>query len=73
MAPDNRPIHIAVNITETGTHSSFYFGGATVGELYALNSELDVLKADIIERIRDAPKDYEVEDFGDSGGEEGGK
>lgn len=60
-----KKIHILVVIEGEGTHSSFYFKDATVGELYAMNSEIDVLKKEIIDRIKDAPKDYEIQDFGD--------
>ena len=60
-----KKIHISVVIEGEGTHSSFYFKDATVGELYALNSELDLLKGEILDRIEDAPKDFEIKDFGD--------
>lgn len=50
---------------ENATHTSFYFGGATVEQLYAINSELDILKREILDRIKDAPKEYEVEEFED--------
>ena len=60
-----KKIHIAVSIEGENTHSSFYFKDATVGQLYALNSEIDVLKKEIIDRIKEAPKDYEIQDFGE--------
>ncbi len=60
-----KKIHVSVIIEGEGTSTSFYLKDATVGELYALNSEMDVLKKEIIERIKDAPKDYEIEDLGD--------
>ncbi len=62
-----RIIGISIKIVdgEDGAHTSFYFGGATVEELYAINSELDILKLEILERIKEAPKDYEIKEFGD--------
>ena len=60
-----KPIHIAVEATKEGAHTSFYFKGATVGQLSMINHELDLLKIDILERIKDAPKDYEIQDFGE--------
>lgn len=60
-----KKIHISViaNEDET-TNTSFYFGGATVGQMSMLNHELDILKQEIISRIKDAPKIYEIEDYG---------
>ncbi len=60
-----KKIHVSVVIEGEGTHSSFYFKDATIGELYALNSEIDLLKREILDRIEAAPKDYEIQDFGD--------
>ncbi len=60
-----KPIHISVIVNEKGTETSFYFKDATVGQLALINTELDILKKDIIERMNDAPKDYEVQDFGE--------
>ena len=58
-------IKISDGEDEDGIHSSFYFRGATVEQLYAINSELDILKKEILDRIKDAPKEYEVEEFED--------
>ncbi len=59
----NKKIHIGVIASEEGTETSFYFGGATISQLSMLNHELDILKLEIIERIRDAPKDYEMKHY----------
>ena len=55
-----KPIHLSIIAEENGTHTSFYFKGATVAQLSMLNHELDILKQEIIDRIKNAPKDYEV-------------
>ena len=60
-----KQIHISVIANDEGTHVSFYFGGATVENLSMLNHELDILKIEILDRLKDSPKDYEVQDFGD--------
>lgn len=61
----NKKIHISIVVEENGTHTSFYFKGATVSHLSMLNHELDILKGEIIDRIKEAPKDYEIEDYGE--------
>ncbi len=66
-----KKIHIAVTCNgEEGTHSSFYFWGASVGQLSMLNHELDILKSEIIERLKAAPKDYEIKEFEEGEDEE---
>ena len=60
-----KKIHVSVVSEGEGTHSSFYFKDATIGELYALNSEIDLLKREILDRIEADPKYYEIQDFGD--------
>ncbi len=61
-----KQIHIQVLVDSEDTcHTSFYFKGATVGQLSMINHELDILKQEVISRIKDAPKDYEITDFGD--------
>lgn len=62
---ENKPIHAAVTIIEGGTHTSFHFKDATIGDLALINSELDLLKMEVLERIRDSEKEYEVNDYGE--------
>ena len=63
----DKKIQVSIVLEGDSTNTSFYFKNATIGQLYALNSELDVLKTEIIDRIKEAPKDYEVQDFGEDG------
>ena len=59
-------IGIKVIVDQEGmAHTSFYFKEATIGQLQTINAELDILKKDIINRIDESPKDYEVKDFGE--------
>ena len=63
---NKKPIHISVVISgEESTDISFYFKNATVIQLSMINHELDILKSEIIDRLKSAPKEYEVQDFGD--------
>ncbi len=65
-----KPVHISVIANEDESlEVSFYFGNATRTQLSILNHELDILKYEILSRIRETPPDYQVEDYGD-GGEE---
>lgn len=61
----NKKIHILIEVEKQSTHISFYFKGALVEQLYALNSELDLLKGEILDRIKDAPKEFEIQEFDD--------
>lgn len=65
-----KPIHISVVIDGDGVDVSFYFGGARVCDLSMLNHELDLLKQEILSRLKDAPKDYEIQDYGEEGAPE---
>ena len=61
-----RKIHVAVVFDgKEGFNTSFYFKNATVEQMAILNQELDILKQEILERVKDYPKDYEVQDFGE--------
>lgn len=61
-----RPIHISVIAGEESTDVSFYFGGATVGQLSMINHELDILKKEIVNRLEEAPRSYEIEEYDES-------
>lgn len=60
---EKKPIHISVAIEGEGTHTSFYFKDATIGQLALINAELDILKKELVDRIDECPKDYEVKEF----------
>lgn len=60
-----KKIHVAVTVDGEGTNVSFSLGEATVGQLALINAELDNLKKEVLDSIRDIPKDYEIEDFGE--------
>lgn len=69
MVMDKKKIHVAVVFnSEDNVNTSFYFKDATVEQLAMLNQELDILKQEILERVKYSPKDYEVQDFGDENG-----
>ncbi|MCK4648067.1 hypothetical protein KAT51_00945 [bacterium] len=55
-----RPIYISVVAKKEGVTTSFHFKKATVAQLSMINHELDILKRDIIERIEQSPKEWEV-------------
>lgn len=59
-----RPIYISVVAKDDeSTDVSFYFGKATVAQLSMINHELDILKKDIINRLENAPKSYEINEY----------
>ena len=65
-----KKIHILIELEGESSHVSFYFGGALVEQLYALNSELDLLKKEILDRLKEAPKEFEVKEFYKEDGED---
>lgn len=69
MKNKKKPIYITVVAEEERTHTSFWFKDATISQLSIINHELDILKREIIDRIKEAPKDYEIEDYGEENGE----
>ncbi len=68
-----KPIHISVVMREDGSVDvSFYFKDALVSDLSMINHELDLLKQEILSRLKDAPKEYQIEDYGEEEDLEGG-
>jgi len=58
-----KPVHIKViALSDESTNTSFYFGGATVGQLSMINHEIDLLKREVLDRIGEAPKEWEIEE-----------
>ena len=60
-----KEIHVKIIAEKESTHTSFYFKNATLGQLSLINSEIDILKQEIISRIKNAPNDYEIEEYGE--------
>lgn len=58
--PKEKPIHISVIATDEGANTSFWFKDATVSHLSMINHEIDLLKMEILDRIKDAPKEWEI-------------
>lgn len=65
MEKEKKTIYVGIKIEGEGVSSSFHFKDATVGELALINAELDIIKLEILERINEAPKDYEIKDYGE--------
>ena len=57
-----KPIHINVIAKEEGTITSFWFKDATVSQLSMINHEIDLLKREILDRINDSPKEWEIKE-----------
>lgn len=69
MEDKQKPIHVSIVLTgegdEEGTRVSWYFKDATVEQLSLINHELDLMKMEILSRLKDAPKDWDIEDWGE--------
>ena len=59
-----KQIHISVVAESQGTNTSWRFKDATVGQLAMINHEIDLLKREVLNRIREAPKEWEIEESG---------
>lgn len=57
-----KPIHISVVAEDEGSKVSWYFKDATVGHLSMINHEIDLLKREVLDRIKEAPKEWEIEE-----------
>lgn len=65
MSPNKRPVYISVVANEDSANTSFHFKDATVAQLSMINHELDILKKEILTRIEESPKEWEIEEYAD--------